>query len=91
MIYNRTTAIIGAGVILDFDFNGMVTPSTRNITDDVVGLKIQGFALDELDLIKQVYDLIVAQSRAAYLYLSFIGGLRGIVSRKYDVKSTKIR
>lgn len=54
MIYNRTTAIIGAGAILDFDFNGMVTPSTRNITDDVVGLKIQGFALDELDLIKQV-------------------------------------
>ena len=65
----RTTAILGAGTILDFDFNGMVAPSTRNITDAVVGLKVQGFDLGELDLIKQVYDLIVAQSREAYLHL----------------------
>ncbi len=45
--------------ILDFDFGGRVRPSTHNITDAIVGLKIQGFDQDRIDLIKQVYDILV--------------------------------
>ena len=63
----RTTAILGAGVILDFDFNGLLRPTTDNITKAVAEQKIQGFDVDELDLIKQVYDRIVEYSRSGYL------------------------
>jgi hypothetical protein len=32
----RTTAILGAGTILDFDFDGLPKPTTQYITDKVV-------------------------------------------------------
>lgn len=63
----RTTAILGAGAILDFDFNGLLRPTTDNITKAVAEQKIQGFDVDESDLIKQVYDRIVEYSRSSYL------------------------
>ena len=63
----RVTSILGAGTVLDFDFEGETLPSTANITRKVVGQTIQGLDGEESDLIKQVYDKIVETSRSEYL------------------------
>lgn len=65
----RTTAVLGAGAVLDFDFGGSPKPTTKYITDSVVEQKIHGY--DEIDsvLIKRVYKLIVDASRSEYLRL----------------------
>ncbi len=63
----RITAILGAGAVLDFDYNDLIRPTTNNITKAVVDQKIQGLDLKDSDLIRQIYDLIVEKSRTAYL------------------------
>ena len=63
----RVTSIVGAGAVLDFDFEDKTFPSTANITQKVVGQTIQGLDGEEFDLIKQVYDKIVESSRSEYL------------------------
>lgn len=37
----RTTVILGAGAVLDFDFSEITFPSTSNITDKIVDIKVQ--------------------------------------------------
>lgn len=54
----RVTSILGAGAVLDFDFEGETLLSASNITRKVVGQTIQGLDGEESDLIKQVYDKI---------------------------------
>lgn len=63
----RVTAILGSGSVLDFDFGGLLYPTTSNITQQVVEQKIQGLNEDESDLIKLIYDRLVEASRTEYL------------------------
>lgn len=65
----RTTAILGAGAVLDFDFDGLPKPTTQYITDKVVEEKIQGYDEIDSELIKHIYNRIVDASRAEYLRL----------------------
>ena len=65
----RTTAVIGAGAVLDFDFNGLPKPTTKFITEKIVGEKIQGYDDIDSELIKHIYNLVVDASRAEYLRL----------------------
>lgn len=67
----RTTALLGAGAILDFDFKEIVVPTTKNITKAVVEQKIQGYDGRESVLIKHIYNTIVEVSRTAYLKSHF--------------------
>lgn len=68
-MFGRTTAILGAGAVLDFDYNGIVKPTTDNITKEVIELKIQGYDEIDSELIKHIYDSIVESSRVEYLRL----------------------
>jgi hypothetical protein len=52
----RTTTILGAGAVLDFDFNGIEKPTTSNITKICTEQKVQGWDVEEIDLIRQIYD-----------------------------------
>lgn len=63
----RVTSVLGAGTVLGFDFNGLIIPTTANITQQVVAQKIQGLDEGESDLIKQIYDMLVEASRSEYL------------------------
>lgn len=65
----RTTSILGAGAVLDFDFDGLTKPTTNNITKAVVELKILDFEGSETNLIKEIYDLVVDATRTEYLRL----------------------
>ena len=58
MQVNRTTAIVGAGAVLDFDFSydGAVYPSTSEITRIVSKIKVQGLDVEESDIITAVYS-----------------------------------
>lgn len=47
----RVTSIVGAGAVLDFDFEDKTFPSTANITQKVVGQTIPGLDGEESDLI----------------------------------------
>ena len=53
----RVTSILGAGAVLDFDFEGETPPSTANITQKVVEQTIQGLDGEESDLIKKYHRL----------------------------------
>lgn len=68
-MHNRTTAILGAGAVLGFDFGDLLKPTTSNITQVVVQQRIQDFDGNESDLIKQIYNLVVSASRTEYLRL----------------------
>ena len=63
----RTTAILGAGAVLDFD--GLPKPTTQYITGKVVEEKIQGYDEIDSELIKHIYNRIIDASRAEYLRL----------------------
>lgn len=65
----RTTALLGAGAILDFDFNGLLKPTTPNITAAIIEEKIQGFEGIEKDLIRLVYDRIIKVAKSEYTRL----------------------
>lgn len=58
MPVNRTTAIVGAGAVLDFDFSydGAVYPSTSEITKIVSEIKVQGLDVEESDIVTAVYS-----------------------------------
>lgn len=64
---NRTTAILGAGTVLDFDFNGIEMPTTANITRICTEQKVQGLYVEEIDLIRQIYDKIETTAMTEYL------------------------
>ena len=63
---NRTTTILGAGAVLDFDFSEIEIPSTSNITRICIEQKIQGLDIEEIDLIKQIYGKIVNIAKLEY-------------------------
>lgn len=54
------TAIVGAGAVLDFeyDYPNAFTPSSKNITDALLNIKVQGLNSSKCDVISQVYDLL---------------------------------
>ncbi len=56
----RITTIVGAGAILDFDLpEGVMKPSTRNITEAVVNLEIKKLMSDEpITIIRDVYEIM---------------------------------
>ena len=62
----RTTSIVGAGAVLDFDFYNDEKPTTAYITDICKEQKIQGFDGEDIDLIKQIYDRTLSAAEAEY-------------------------
>ena len=68
-VTRRTTAILGAGAVLDFDFDGQPKPTTKYITETVVKEKIEGYDEIDSELIKHIYNSILDASRAEYLRL----------------------
>lgn len=65
----RTTTILGAGAVLDFDFQGKTAPTTWNITNKLLNQTIQGLEEDSVDLIQQIYNSLVENVRKAYINL----------------------
>ena len=63
---DRITAILGAGAVLDFDFSGIEIPTTSNITKICAEQKVQGLDIEEIDLIKQIYNKIANLAKFEY-------------------------
>lgn len=63
---NRTTTILGAGAVLDFDYHGKTLPTTRNITDKLLNITVQGLDLEYVNLIREVYDYLCENAKKAY-------------------------
>lgn len=63
---NRITAILGAGAVLDFDFSGIEIPTTSNITKICAEQKVPGLDIEEIDLIKQIYNKIENLAKFEY-------------------------
>ena len=57
---NAVTIIVGAGAVLDFDHKG-ISPSVKNITDEVLKLSIQKVDGGERPLLRELYDYIVGK------------------------------
>lgn len=62
----RTTAILGAGAVLDFNFEGIEKPTTANITKICTELEIQALESGNCKLIKQIYDIITVVDKKEY-------------------------
>ena len=54
----RTTVIIGAGAVLDFNYDDITFPSTANITDTISKLEIEGLYYKESKVISTLYSEI---------------------------------
>lgn len=52
----RITAILGAGAVLDFDFDNLLSPSTQNITEAILDIEVQNVDGQSIKLIKAVHD-----------------------------------
>lgn len=63
---NRTTTIIGAGAVLDFDFQGKLIPTTNNITKELLKITIKGLYRDNVHLIREIYDCIFENAKKIY-------------------------
>lgn len=68
-MFRRTTAILGAGAVLDFHFNGIEEPTTSNITRICTEQKVQGLDVEEIDLISCIYSKIVDAVKSEYIRL----------------------
>ena len=68
-MFRRTTAILGAGAVLDFHFNGIEEPTTSNITRICTEQKVQGLDVEEIDLISCIYRKIVDAVKSEYIRL----------------------
>lgn len=55
---NRTIAIVGAGAVLDFDYHGQITPSTNNITKELVNVRLTNINGKDSELVKKVYVVL---------------------------------
>ena len=55
---NAVTIILGAGAVLDFDHKG-IFPSVKNITEEVLKLRIQKVDGGERPLLRELYDHVV--------------------------------
>lgn len=67
MRHNRTITILGAGAVLDFDFQNKTVPTTRNITKQLLNTTIQGLNSENVNLIQEVYNILFENARQAYL------------------------
>lgn len=65
---NRILAVLGAGAVLDFDYdyNGKKKPTTAYITSVVANQKLPDLDDDETNVIRIIYDKIVDLSKAEY-------------------------
>ncbi|MBR3497084.1 MAG: hypothetical protein IKH37_10220, partial [Prevotella sp.] len=57
---DTVTIIVGAGAVLDFDHKG-ISPSVKNITDEVLKLSIQKVDGGERPLLREINDYIVGK------------------------------
>ena len=57
---DAVTIIVGAGAVLDFDHKG-ISPSVKNITDEVLKLSIQKVDGGERPLLREINDYIVGK------------------------------
>ena len=57
---DAVTIIVGAGAVLDFDHKG-IFPSLKNITEEVLKLKIQKVAGGERPLLREINDYILGK------------------------------
>lgn len=64
---NRTTVILGAGAVLDFNFSEITFPSTSNITEKIVDIKVQGLDIDQSNLILVLYKKIKESGEQIYI------------------------
>ena len=55
---DAVTIIVGAGAVLDFNHNG-ISPSVKNITEEVLKLTIQKVDGGERPLLRELYDHVV--------------------------------
>lgn len=62
----RVIAILGAGTVLGFDYDRLIRPDTRNITQIVVEQRLKGLG-EESWLIKRIYDKLTEASKTEYL------------------------
>ena len=62
------TAIVGAGAVLDFkyDYPNAFIPSTKNITNAIKDLEVQGLNSTRCDVISQVYNLLHEHQSQTY-------------------------
>ncbi len=63
---NRITTILGAGAVLDFDFQGKTVPTTWNITNKLLDIKVQGLKDDQVNLITDVYNCLVESAQEVF-------------------------
>ena len=55
----RITAIVGAGAVIDFDYNNnQIKPLTSNITNELVKICIEDENNNQCELVKKVYDML---------------------------------
>ena len=64
---NRTTVIIGAGAVLDFDFEGIAFPSTSNITSIVSKLIVQGLDSSQSNIIPTIFNELNSRVNEVYI------------------------
>ena len=66
--YKHITTIVGAGAVLDFNYNypNAIVPSTKNITDSIIKLKIQSLDNNQSDVIGTIYNLAVNALSSTY-------------------------
>ena len=64
---NRTTVIIGAGAVLDFDFEGITFPSTSNITSIVSKLIVQGLDSSQSNIIPTIFNELNSRVNEVYI------------------------
>lgn len=57
---DTVTIIVGAGAVLDFDHKG-ISPTVKNITDEVLKLSIQKVDGGERPLLREINDYIVGK------------------------------
>lgn len=63
---NRITTIIGAGAVLDFDFQGKFIPTTNNITKELLRITVKDLDRDNVYLIREIYDCISENAKKTY-------------------------
>jgi hypothetical protein len=66
-VMKRATVVLGAGGVLDFDFSNITFPSTQNITNKIVNLKVQGLYQEQSEIISAIYKKIKETGDQIYI------------------------
>ncbi len=64
---SRTTVIIGAGAVLDFDFESITFPSTSNITSIISKLIVQGLDSSQSNIIPTIFNELNSRVNEVYI------------------------